>query len=122
MLFQGLQQVFLDVVPEGLQRGDVEDVGVLLELCGQGPPKESVQRHQEGGQRLSGAGGRGQKHVLALEDGRPALQLRGGRDAEAGGKPALDEGMKVLESRCPHGGGGGEGERHLRGAHGDPHF
>src|SRR5439155_19946593 len=64
-------QVALDVVVERLQRRDVEDAQPLARLRG-----EPVDRVQEGGERLAGAGRRLDQDVLAGGDRRPAELLR----------------------------------------------
>jgi hypothetical protein len=78
-LRQRVLEVALDVVGQRLQRGDVEDVGVVLELAGYGLAGELIEAPEEGRERLARAGGRREQDVLARGDGRPrpALHRRG---------------------------------------------
>ena len=48
-------QVALDVVGQGPQRRDVDDVGLIAQLSGQGQAQEPVEAGQERGQRLARA-------------------------------------------------------------------
>ena len=55
---------------------------------------EVVEARQERGERLARAGRRGDQHVLAGADARPAIALRRGRRTEAVAKPAADKRME----------------------------
>ena len=79
-------QVALDVVGEGLQRGDVDEPGaarVVRDRLGD----EAIEAPEEGGEGLPGARGGRQQNVLAARDRRPRLGLRRGRLREGAGKP-----------------------------------
>ena len=67
-------QVLLDVVGERLQRRDVHEPRAPLAL-GRGRGDQPVERPEERRQRLPGAGGGGDEHVLASRDRRPGLGL-----------------------------------------------
>ena len=71
-------QVALDVVVQGLQRGDVEQPHAAL---GSRRRREPVEPDEERRERLAGARRRAQEHVAAARDRRPALRLRRGRPA-----------------------------------------
>ena len=58
--------------------------------------EQLVDRGQEGGERLPGAGRRGDERVLAAPDGAPAFGLGGGGLAEAAVPPALQDGMEIV--------------------------
>ena len=77
----------MDVVRQRFERRDVDD----LRRIGQPPLEpladEIVDRREKGGERLAGAGRRGDQHVAALLDRRPRLGLRGGRRGEMRRKP-----------------------------------
>ena len=69
-------QVALDVVPEGLERRDVDQPHAPLPRVGRRRlGDEAVERPQERGKRLAGTGGRRDQRVLPRRDGRPGLRL-----------------------------------------------
>jgi hypothetical protein len=70
-------QVALDVVVQRLERRDVEDAQPFARRA-----LQPVDRVEEGGERLAGAGGRLDQRVRAGGDHRPALRLRGRRPVE----------------------------------------
>ncbi len=75
---QGRAEVALDVVGERLERADVDDAGAArTDVLGRrsADAAEPVERPQERGERLAGAGGRAHEHVLAGGDRRPRLRL-----------------------------------------------
>jgi len=87
-LAQRALEVLPDVDAERLERRDVDE----LRLVGEGALRleaaiQAIDAHEEGGQRLSRAGRRGDQRVASLRDGGPALRLRLGR---AVGKAALE--------------------------------
>ncbi len=93
-------QVLLDVVAERLERRHVQHlaaVGQVRPLLHQG-----VERGQEGRQGLAGAGRRGDQHAASGADRRPALRLRRGRGADAGGEPGLHGGMEGGQGHRVH--------------------
>ena len=74
-LAKGLIEILLDVVGEGFERGDVEDLRGGGEGSGDGLAEELVDADEEGGQGFAGAGGGGDEGGLAGEDGGPAVLL-----------------------------------------------
>ena len=89
-----LGQVPVDVGAQRLERGDVEDPGLLRQGPGETLPEQPVQLDQEGRESLAGARGSGDQSVPAGADRLPALPLRRGRLAQALGEPAGDDGVK----------------------------
>ena len=86
-------QVALDVVGQGLERGDVEDTDVtgVLSCCRwTGVAGEAVEGVEEGGEGLAAAGGGMDERVVALRDGGPAACLGLGRRLEARLEPCPD--------------------------------
>jgi hypothetical protein len=75
-------QVPLDVVVERLERRDVEEPEPLTGRLGQ-----TVDRREEGGERLPRAGRRLDQDVAAARDRRPALLLRRRRRGEVALEP-----------------------------------
>ena len=96
-LGQGPGQVALDVVRQGLEGRDVDDLGRLGQAAVQPGPDEAVQAGHEGGQGLAGAGGRGHQGVGPARNGGPPLGLRAGRGLEAATEPLPDQRMKLRE-------------------------
>ena len=99
---QRLGQVLLDVVPQRLERRDVDDGGAVLEPSRQRVLHQAAHPPQEGSQGLARAGGRGHQRVPAGGDVLPALLLRGGGWPERGGEPAGDEGVEARRSHRRH--------------------
>ncbi len=92
-----LVEVLLDIVAEGLEGGDVEDVSALGEASGEGEADERVEAGEEGGEGFAASGGSGDECVTAGEDVGPSGELRLGGSAEAGGEPLTDDGMRPGE-------------------------
>jgi len=76
-------QVAFHVDRQGLQRRDVEHP----HLAGRRGVRQLVQTVQEGGQRLSGSGGRNHQGVFTGADGPPGRALRRCRAIEGAGEP-----------------------------------
>src|SRR3989454_999928 len=91
---QGLVQILLDVVTERFERGDVHDLRAIFEAAGEGLLEQGIEPGEEGGERLAGAGGRGDQDVVARRDRRPAAGLHVGGRAEARAEPLRDDRMK----------------------------
>ena len=89
-------QVALDVVGERLERGDVDDLGLVLERPLQPLPHQRIDGRQEGRQRLAGAGRRRDQHVSARLDRRPRFGLRRRGRGEVAAKPRGDRGMEQV--------------------------
>ena len=91
---QGLVQILLDVVTERFERGDVHDLCAVFEATGERLLEQGIKTGEEGGERLAGAGGRGDQDVVARLDRRPASGLHVGGRAEARAEPLRDNRMK----------------------------
>jgi hypothetical protein len=112
-------EVLLDVVGEGPQRRDVEDLGLVREALALA--EELVERRQERRERLARPGGRRDQDVGAFPDLRPALALRRRRLAEPAFEPGSDGRMEGVEGehdpnviRGPDPGGTGAAGRPAR--------
>ena len=90
-------EILLHVVPERLERRDVHDLRRVLQRAGGGLPDQHVDAREERGQRLAGAGRRGNQRVAAGENLRPAPFLRLGRRAEFREEPVPHERMRPGE-------------------------
>ena len=98
-------QVALHVHAEGLERGDVEDLGGRRVLLGDGLAEEAVQGPQEGGEGLAGAGRRDDQGVPARGHRVPRAELGGGGRLEGTREPgagvlgeAAEDGLGLLLS------------------------
>ena len=91
-------QVALDVDAERLDRRDIHDAAALG-LGGDGREHQAIDRAEEGGEGLAGAGGGEQQGGGAAGDRGPAEHLRGGGGLEAGGEPRargrVQEGQRI---------------------------
>ena len=94
-LAPGLGQVAVDVGAQRLERGDVEDPGLLRQRAGQALAQQQIELDEERREGLAGAGGGGDQGVAAGADRVPALPLGAGRLAQPLGEPAGDSGMEV---------------------------
>ncbi len=103
----GRAQVALDVHGQRAQRGDVHDAAAVA--LGDGREHETVDRGQERGQRLAGAGGGEHQGVPAGLDGGPAPLLGEGGRREGRREPLLDRGMEADRRR-----GGARGGHQVR--------
>ena len=91
---QGEREILLDVVPERLERGQVEDLGLVGEVGSL--PELAVDGGEERGERLAAPGGRGDQGVAPAPDERPSLLLGRGGLAERLREPAPHGRMKGL--------------------------
>jgi hypothetical protein len=89
-----LGQVLVDVAAQGLERGDVNDPGLLGQLVLDSFPQEMIQRGEKGGQGFPGSGRGGDQGVAAVPNGFPALGLDGGWLADLFLEPAGDSGVE----------------------------
>src|SRR2546426_1662906 len=89
-----LAQVLLDVVVEGPERRDVDDVDAVFQSTIGGEAVQVIQRPEERGQRLPGAGGRDDQRIATGRDGVPALALGTGGLGKCCIEPASDERQK----------------------------
>src|SRR5207245_5462009 len=96
-LLQRFGEVFLDVVGERLERGDVEDLHLLAQLAGEALTDQRVDCREKGGERLARAGRRRDQRVAARLNGRPGAPLRLGGLAEALAEPTGDGRVKPGE-------------------------
>src|SRR5256885_454182 len=87
---QGLVQILLDVVTERFERRDVHDLRAVFEAAGECLLEQGIKTGEEGGERLAGAGGRGDQDVVARLDRWPAAGLHVGGRAEARAGPLRD--------------------------------
>jgi len=94
-------EVLANVVGERFERRDVHDERLVGKLARFGAPDQPVEAERERRQRLSGARRRGDKHVTAGTNQRPALDLRPGRLAIPLGEPIGDERMKSVHHVSP---------------------
>ena len=90
---QGRPQVAFDVVGEGLERRDVDELDPAAEPLGLA--RQAVDPPEERGQGLAGAGWRADQRVGAGGDRRPARRLGGRRPLEG----ALEPGAGPLAER-----------------------
>ena len=92
-----LAQVLLDVVVQGPERRDVDDVDALLEAALERQAVQVVEGPEEGRQRLAGSRRRDDQRVSTGRDRRPSLALGARRRPERLLEPAADEGQKRRE-------------------------
>ncbi|KZX19792.1 hypothetical protein ACH61_03108 [Rathayibacter tanaceti] len=90
-------EVALDVDSERLERRDVENACAVLRILRWRALHEPVDRPEERGQRLAGAGGRDHEGVRAARDGRPRTLLRGRGRRERSLEPRPGGGGEALE-------------------------
>ena len=90
-------QVALDVVGECLEGRHIQDPAALS-LWGHLGLEEAIDRPQEGGQRLAGAGGGVDQSVVAGCDGLPAHSLSRSGRLEGGTKPGGGRWRESVES------------------------
>ena len=94
---EGLVEVFLDVVGEGFEGGDIDDLRAGGEGADDGVAEELVDADEEGGEGFSGAGGGGDEGWLASEDAGPAVLLGFGGRAEFVEEPLGGDGVSPSE-------------------------
>ena len=82
-------EVALDVDREGLQRADVEHPAPAAGVLGDGRRRQPVERGQERGEGLAGAGGRDDQGVVAAGDRLPRAALGLGGAGEGTVEPGL---------------------------------
>ena len=87
---QGLDQVSLDVVAEGLQRRDVEDVDGVGEVARAIFTHEVIDGTEERGEGLPRPGGREQERVVPAANDGPGLDLGGRGPLEGALEPRAD--------------------------------
>ena len=96
-------EVALDVVGQGLERRDVDDLRLVPQPALDTLAHQIVDRRHKRRQRLAGPGRSGDQRMAPRSDQRPSVGLRCRRGSEARLEPRGDSGMK---ERC--------------GRHGDP--
>ena len=94
-LLQRAGQVFLDVVGQRLEWGDVDHLIGVWQLSLDSLADQPVDAGQECGQSLAGARGRCNEGVLPFGHGCPALRLGLRGFTETLLKPLADDGMKM---------------------------
>jgi len=92
-------QILLDVVAEGLQRRDIEDLDAIGEVSGDGLADQTVDAGKKSSQSFSGSSGSRDQGGVAGKNVRPAFLLRLSGRTEFGGEPFLNERMRPRE-RC----------------------
>src|SRR5262245_3856103 len=92
---QRFLEVFVNVIAERFQRGNVNDVGFILELSLHSEPEQRVQRCEKCGERLARTGWRGDERVRSRLNGGPAVFLRRCWRPELLLEPAGENGMKL---------------------------
>ncbi len=80
-------QVFLNIVAQGLQRRDVENLGAISQLATQRLAHQTIDAGKKRGQGLAGAGGSRDKGRPARQDVGPALFLGFSRSAKPAHEP-----------------------------------
>ena len=90
-------EVLLDVVGEGFEGRDVDDLRAGREVAGDGFAEELVDADEKCGESFSGAGGGGDEGGVAGEDGGPAVLLGLGGGAEFGEEPLGGDGVRPGE-------------------------
>ena len=93
-LTQGLPEIFLHVVAQGLERRHVENLHVVGQVVGERLLEQGINRRQKGGQRFARPRGRGNERVFTGTQGRPTGRLDVGRLADGIPKPAGNDGME----------------------------
>jgi len=87
-------QVALDVVRQGLEGGDVDDLGFVLEAAVEPLPHQAVDGGEKGRERLSRSGRGRNQHVPAGLEGGPSARLRRRGRSKAALKPGGNGRMK----------------------------
>ena len=91
---QRLLKIALDVVRQGFQRRDIDNLGFIRERRLDALPHQRVDRREERRQRLARSGRRGDQRVAPRADGWPGAGLRHRGRAKAPAKPAATAGWK----------------------------
>ena len=91
-------EIFLDVVAERLQRGDVEHLGLVGELSCEGFAHQGVDASQKCREGFARAGRSGDDRAAASQDMRPARLLRLGGRGETFEEPLPHDGVGPIES------------------------
>ncbi len=94
-----LLEIFLNVIAQSFQRRHVQDLRGVGQLSGDGFADQAVDAGEKCGQRLSGAGRRGNQRGSPGEDVRPALFLWLCSCAKARREPLLHDGMGPAQGR-----------------------
>ena len=89
-------EIAMNVVRQRLERRDIDDLRLVGQLSRQTLADEPIDRGKEGGERLAGAGRRGDQGVAAGLDRRPGFGLGGGRRDETVFEPGRDCGVEQL--------------------------
>jgi len=95
-------QVALDIVGEGLERGDIHDPCAVGEHAFDGVTRQLIDAREEGREGLSRACGRSNECMLTAQYGRPSFGLGWCWLAERLAEPASDGGQEVVEDVLGH--------------------
>src|SRR4029434_3715497 len=87
----------VDIVRQRLQRRDIDDLCLVLEAFFEPLAHQSIDGAEERGERLAGAGRRGDQHVAAGLYGGPSVSLRGCRRGETLVEPGADRRVEEVE-------------------------
>ena len=99
-------KILLNVVAEGFERGNIENVGAVAQFPGEGFADEAINACQKSGQRLARSRRSRDKSSVAGKNVRPALLLRFRRRREARREPFLNQRMSPGKRRRDGGGHG----------------
>src|SRR5262245_19871076 len=94
-------EIALNVIRQSLERGDVDDLRLILEPGLEPLPHQSIDRGQEGRKRLAGSGRCHEQDVATRLDRGPGLGLRRRWRGKRTAKPGRHGWMKQIT--CSHG-------------------
>ena len=90
-------EIAVDVVRERFQRRDIDDLRLILEAISEPLAHQAIDGTEEGGERLAGAGRRGDQHIAASLDRGPSVALGRRRRGEALVEPRANCGVEEIE-------------------------
>ena len=91
-------EIFLNVVTEGFERRDIQDLGLVLELAGKRLAHQAINAREKGRKSLAGTRGSANQGSFFGQNVGPALLLRFRRGAEFPSKPFRNERMSPFEA------------------------
>ena len=91
-------EVLLDVVGEGFEGRDVDDVRARFKGSFERGAKQLIDADEESGEGFAGACRSGDQSWIAAEDGGPAFDLGFSRSSELRGEPFLHQRVRPRES------------------------
>ena len=90
-------QIDAHVVRQRLERGNVDDAGLVGEISGDAIAHQRIDRSEKRGQRLARSGRRSDQCMATGLDRRPCAFLRWRRRRKRAAKPGRDGGVEVVE-------------------------